>query len=99
MGQANEGEAKVRHIQSHLGRAPIFAAGNSAGDREMLEWAYAGRHPGLAVLVNHDDGDREFAYENRGATVGETEPITDVATRLGWVTISMRDDWSTVFAS
>jgi phosphoserine phosphatase len=97
MGHANEGETKVQQIQTQLGRAPIFAAGNSAGDREMLEWACAGRHAGLAVLVNHDDADREFAYESAGVTVGETEPITEVAKRLGWVTVSMRDDWATVF--
>lgn len=97
MGDANEGEAKVQHIQSQLGRGPIFAAGNSGGDREMLEWATAGRYPGLAVLVDHDDADREFAYESRAATFAESEPITDVARRLGWLTVSMRDDWSTVF--
>jgi phosphoserine phosphatase len=97
LGRANEGEAKVQHIQTQLGRAPIFAAGNSAGDREMLEWACAGPHAGLAVLVHHDDADREFAYESTGVTVGETAPITEVAGHLGWVTVSMRDDWTTVF--
>ena len=69
LGRANEGEAKVQNIQTQLGRAPIFAAGNSAGDREMLEWACAGPHAGLAVLVHHDDADREFAYESTGVTV------------------------------
>jgi phosphoserine phosphatase len=98
MGDANEGEAKVQHIQSQLGRGPIFAAGNSGGDREMLEWAAAGRYPGLAVLIDHDDADREFAYESKAATFAEPEPITDVARRLGWVTVSMRDDWATIFA-
>ena len=39
IGGANEGAAKVTNIQSQLGRRPILAAGNSAGDREMLEWA------------------------------------------------------------
>jgi phosphoserine phosphatase len=97
MGEANEGEAKVNHIQSHLGRAPIFAAGNSGGDREMLDWASVGRHPGLAILIDHDDADREFAYESTAATVAEPEPITTVAARAGWLTVSMHDDWSTVF--
>ena len=45
MGDANEGHAKVEHIQAQLGRAPIVAIGNSGGDREMLEWANAGPHP------------------------------------------------------
>ena len=31
-------------------------------------------------------------------TLKEQEPITSVATRLGWTVISMAKDWSTVFA-
>ncbi len=97
MGSANEGAAKVEHIQSQTGRPPIFAAGNSAGDREMLEWAYAGPHRGLSILVDHDDEDREFAYESKAATFADTESITEIAAREGWITVSMRKDWATVF--
>jgi phosphoserine phosphatase len=99
MGNANEGTAKIEHIQSQIGRPPLFAAGNSGGDREMLEWAQANLHGGLAMLVDHDDGDREFAYESTAATFEETEAITSVADRLGWVTVSMRRDWETIFPS
>jgi phosphoserine phosphatase len=98
IGTANEGGAKVEHIHSQIGRAPILAAGNSGGDREMLEWAQASRHGGLALLVDHDDAEREFAYESRAVSFDEAEPITDVADRLGWVTVSMRRDWATIFA-
>lgn len=98
LGDANEGEPKVSHIQTQLGRSPILAVGNSGGDREMLEWALAGPHPGLAVLIDHDDAEREFAYESSAATFADAERITDVAERLGWVTVSMQRDWSTVFA-
>ena len=97
MGQANEGAAKVEHIQSQLSRAPIVAVGNTSGDREMLEWADAGPHPGLAVLIDHDDSDREYAYEGTAATFVGADAITDVAARHGWVVVSMRNDWSTVF--
>jgi hypothetical protein len=97
LGSANEGGAKVAHIQSQIGRSPILSVGNSGGDREMLEWAQANPYGGLAVLVNHDDGEREFAYESKAATFEEAEPITDVADRLGWTVVSMKDDWSTVF--
>lgn len=97
MGDANEGEAKVAHIQAQLGRAPMIAAGNSGGDREMLEWAQANAHGGLAILVDHDDAAREFAYESAAATFQDAEPITAVADRLGWATVSMARDWETVF--
>jgi phosphoserine phosphatase len=97
LGEANEGAAKVRNIQTLLGRRPIMAAGNSAGDREMLEWADTGDGPSLALLVDHDDDEREFRYESHAGTVAETEPITDVAHRLDWTVVSMANDWETVF--
>jgi phosphoserine phosphatase len=99
LGSANEGGAKIEHIQSQIGRPPILAVGNSGGDREMLEWAQASRHGGLAVLVDHDDGEREFAYESTAATFKDDEPITTVGQRLGWVIVSMKDDWDPIFAA
>ena len=98
IGSANEGGAKLEHIHSQIGRAPILAAGNSGGDREMLEWAQASRHGGLAILVDHDDADREFAYASEAATFKDAEPITTVADRLGWLVVSMQRDWETIFA-
>jgi haloacid dehalogenase-like hydrolase len=98
LGDANEGAPKVSHIQSQLGRSPLLAVGNSGGDREMLEWATANAHGGMALLVDHDDAEREFAYQSTAATFAEAEKITDVAESLGWVTVSMQRDWETVFA-
>lgn len=97
MGRANEGAAKVAHIQSQTGRAPIFAAGNSGGDREMLEWAQASKHGGLSILIDHDDAEREYSYQSTAATFEDAEPITVVGERLGWVTVSMAKDWAQVF--
>ena len=98
LGDANEGAAKVTNIQSHVGRAPILAAGNSGGDREMLEWACAGAGPRLALLVDHDDGEREYAYVSKAETFEEAEPITEVASRGGWTVVSMARDWDVVFS-
>jgi len=98
IGTANEGGAKLEHIQSQIGRVPLLAAGNSGGDREMLEWAQASPHGGLAVLVNHDDAEREFAYESEAVTFKEAKPITQVADDLGWLVVSMQRDWETIFA-
>ncbi len=96
-GDANEGHAKVLNIQQHLGRRPVLAAGNSAGDREMIEWAVAADGPSLGLLVDHDDAEREVAYESVAGTFEATENIVDVGRREGWTVVSMRDDWSTVF--
>jgi len=97
LGVANEGSAKVANIQTQLGRRPILAAGNSGGDREMLEWAQAAGSPSLALLIDHDDAEREFHYTSTAQTFAETEPITDVGARLGWTVVSMARDWGVVF--
>ncbi|MFZ0717002.1 HAD family hydrolase [Mycobacterium sp.] len=97
LGVANEGSAKIANIQTQLGRRPILAAGNSGGDREMLEWAQATGSASLALLIDHDDAEREFQYASKAGTFVETEPITDVGARLGWTVVSMARDWDVVF--
>jgi phosphoserine phosphatase len=96
LGAANDGPAKVTNIQTQLGRRPILAAGNSAGDREMLEWALAAEGPTLALLIDHDDAKREFQYSSTAGIV-ENEPITEIGARLGWTIVSMARDWDVVF--
>jgi hypothetical protein len=44
-------------------------------------------------VFDNDDADREFAY-----TTG-AEDALDRAKRHGWTVVSMKDDWSAVFAS
>jgi phosphoglycolate phosphatase-like HAD superfamily hydrolase len=96
-GSPNDGPPKVQNIQAHIGRRPILAAGNTAGDREMLEYAHTGSGPSLCIAVSHDDGDREYAYPGTGEGSSGAEPLEDTAAREGWTLISMRDDWSRVF--
>jgi hypothetical protein len=98
-GDPNEGPAKISNIQRLLGRRPILAAGNSAGDADMLEYTTAFAGPSLALLLNHDDDEREYAYESAAGTFASREPITDTAERRGWTTISMRADWDAVYAA
>jgi len=95
-GAPNEGPAKIEALQRHLGRRPILAAGNSLGDRELLEYAQASQ-PSLALLIDHDDADREFDYASEAGTITGDEPITDIGRREGWAVVSIRHDWSTVF--
>jgi len=45
-----------------IGRRPVAAFGNSSGDQQMLEYTKAGSGTRLAMLVLHDDKDREYAY-------------------------------------
>jgi phosphoserine phosphatase len=94
---ANEGAAKVINIQRELGRRPIFAAGNSPGDAEMLDYAMAATGPALALLVDHDDAEREYAYEGVAATFESSGSFLDAAAAQGWTVASMRNDWAAVF--
>lgn len=96
-GDPNEGATKVTNIQTQLGRQPIFAAGNSGGDREMLEWATTGPGVTLAVLIDHDDSQREFEYVSTAQTFVDPESVTDVGRREGWTIVSMANDWHTIF--
>ncbi len=98
-GDPNEGAAKIANVQRLLGRRPILAAGNSAGDAELLEYALATDGPSLALLVDHDDAEREYAYESVAGTFGSDVPITTTARDRGWTVASMRDDWETIFAN
>ena len=96
-GEVDEGPEKVENIQRALGRRPILAAGNSPGDAEMLEYALASDGPSLALLIDHDDAEREFAYESVAGTFETQESIVDTGRSLGWTVVSMASDWETVF--
>ena len=96
---ANEGAAKVVNIQREIGRRPIFAAGNSPGDAEMLDYALDADGPTMALLVDHDDAEREYRYESVAATFETSGSFLDTAAAHGWTVASMRDDWASVFAS
>jgi hypothetical protein len=90
-------------INSHIGRRPIAAFGNSAGDRQMLAWAGAGDGATLEMLVFHDDAEREYAYGPANGLpdteVGTfTQALMDEAKQRGWVVTSMKNDWNTIFA-
>ena len=84
-------------IHKHIGRRPILAFGNSDGDFEMLQYATMGSGgSALGLLLHHDDGEREYAYD-RESRVGKLDRALDAAEGAGWVVVSMKNDWKTVF--
>jgi hypothetical protein len=88
----DDGPAKPVRIWSRTGRRPLLAGGNANGDVPMLRWAAGAEPPGLALLLRHDDAEREFDY-----TAGADAALAEAAER-GWTVVSVRDDWSRVFA-
>ena len=89
-------EGKPVAIQQHIGRRPIIAFGNSDGDFQMLEWTTAGKGARLALIVHHDDAQREYAYD-RGSHIGKLEKGLDEAPKRGWSIISMKNDWKNIY--
>jgi haloacid dehalogenase-like hydrolase len=88
----DDGPRKPVSIWSRVGRRPVLAAGNADDDVPMLRFTGAHGHPGLRLLVRHDDPDREFAY-----TAGAGDALARAGGE-GWTVVSMKDDWATVFA-
>jgi hypothetical protein len=93
----DDNSGKPVGIQSHIGRRPIFAAGNSDGDYEMLRYTTAGAGMRFGLIVHHDDADREYAYD-RKSNVGQLVRAIDEAPARKWTVVSMKEDWKTVFA-
>ena len=89
-------ENKPVGIQSRIGRRPIAAFGNSDGDLQMLQWTMAGEGARFALLVHHDDDQREYAYD-RADRFQRLDKAWDEAIARGWTVVSMKQDWSTVF--
>jgi phosphoglycolate phosphatase-like HAD superfamily hydrolase len=83
-------------IQTFIGRRPIAAFGNSDGDQQMLEWTAAGGGARFALIVHHDDAEREWAYD-RNSQVGKLDKAWDEAKAKGWTVVSMKNDWKTIF--
>ena len=92
----NDGPVKPQTLALHIGLRPIFAAGNSDGDLQMLQFTTSGPGTRFGLLVHHDDAAREYAYD-RASAIGRLDAALDAAGPAGWTVVSIRDDWRTVF--
>ena len=92
----NDGAGKPVGIYRQIGRRPILAVGNSDGDLQMLQYTMAGTGQRLAVLVHHDDAEREFAYDRKSG-IGKLDKALDEAVTRGWTVISMKQDWARIY--
>ena len=90
----NDKEQKPASIWLHIGKKPVFSAGNvrSGGDIEMSQYCQSNKYPTLQLIVNHDDAKREYAYKEKN---NET---LNAAKKFGWFVISMKNDWKKIFS-
>lgn len=89
-------EGKPVGIYQYIGRRPAFAAGNSDGDYQMLEWTTSGDGKRFGLIVHHTDGEREWAYD-RDSTFGRLDKALQDAPKNGWLIVDMKNDWKTVY--
>ncbi|RDI57181.1 hypothetical protein DES45_10798 [Microvirga subterranea] len=91
----DDGPGKPVGIARFIGRRPVFAAGNSDGDLQMLQWTTLAPGPRFALIVHHTDAEREYAYGRR-SQVDKLDKALDEAPRRGWLVVDMRNDWKTI---
>ena len=84
---------KPTAIDQHIGRIPIFVAGNvrTGGDIGQLTYSGTNSLPNFQLLINHNDSIREFAYSE------ENSESLNAAKAGNWHVVSMKDDWLSIF--
>jgi hypothetical protein len=92
----DDGPGKPVGIYQFIGRRPIFAAGNSDGDFQMLQWVTGGPGPRFGMIVHHTDEKREWAYDRQSA-VGRLDKALDAAAANKWTVVDMKWDWGKIY--
>ena len=83
---------KPAAIAREIGKRPVLAFGNSAGDYSMLNYAEGNpEHTGMGFFVVCDDTEREYGNEVKAAK------YYDEVEKQGWTAFSMANDWKTIY--
>lgn len=83
---------KVSVIAQEIGKQPVLAFGNSSGDTSMLNYTITNnKYKSMSFFLLCDDVERELGNVKK-ATSGKT-----LANKNGWQSISMRDDFKTIY--
>ncbi|RJG05714.1 haloacid dehalogenase-like hydrolase [Noviherbaspirillum cavernae] len=91
----NDKETKPVGIDLHIGKRPVIAGGNvlSEGDIAMMEYSKGRQGPSLQLLIDHDDAEREFAYQEKDNV------SLNAARQQGFTVVSVKRDWRNVFGA
>lgn len=91
--QHSAGNSKVYNIYHQIGIRPVFACGNTADDFSMLNYAkYNPKYKGFALLINHDDEEREYKYHT-----DKRQYWDGLAYKYEWNIVSMKNDFKNIF--
>ena len=85
----NQKMNKVTTIIDEIGVCPLLVFGNSSGDTSMAQ--YAVQHGGRAYMLLCDDTERDYG------DIEEAAEFEKTCKELGFFTVSMRDEFETIY--
>ena len=95
-----EGKSVIKNLQMNkvvlmireIGAQPVLAFGNSSTDASMLNYTIIGnRYKALGFMLCCDDLEREYG------NMAKAEEMRKASERNGWIPVSMRSDWKTIY--
>ena len=88
----NAKAVKIFSLLNQIGKKPVLAFGNSMGDSGMLEYTLQDNpYNSASFFVLCDDTERELGNTEKA------EKLKTTATERGWNTISMKDEFRTIY--
>ena len=85
---------KVAAIIREIGVQPVLSFGNSSTDASMANYTIgANPHKALAFMLLCDDTERE------NGNLARAEKMRRSCGENGWIPVSMRNDWKTIYGS
>ena len=86
--------SKVAQLEQELGQKPVLVFGNSTGDVPMAIYADTD-NPYLTEVffLLCDDTEREYG------NLPKAEKVASICDEYGWQTISMKNDWATIYGN
>ena len=85
---------KVKQIAQEIGKVPVISFGNSGGDAAMHNYTLSNKqYKSIAFMLIADDEAQDHAKREKGLALGEDWK------KAGYVVISMRDDWKTIYGT
>lgn len=88
----NVKSSKVVQMAQEIGQKPVLAFGNSSGDISMFSYVTNGNpYKSAAFCLVPDDDEREYAYP------AKVESLSAKCSENGWNTVSMKNDFLTIY--
>jgi len=83
-------------IHEHIGKRPVFTAGNSDGDWAMMQYTSTGSGPRFGMFVHHTDSLREYYY-GEGPGLAQLKKGLEDAAKYHWLIVDMKTDWKKIY--